>query len=170
MNPSSGAMTHERLIKKATNFLKYQKNCGVVLVEHVCATTGGEIPDVIGWKNRESYLIECKASRADFFKDRQKSFRDFGGHAEVQTCYAMGRYRYYFVPDGMIAPDEVPFNWGLVYLKGRIYQEIITCDHQLYQNESVINRDHPVRRHKPTLESLENEIRMLTSALRKQAS
>lgn len=157
--------THDKLVSKAANFLKYEKNCAVVLEEHDCATAGGEIPDVIGWKNRRSYLVECKTSRSDFFRDRKKSFRK-PGH-ELQTRYGMGWYRYYFVPEGLVKPEEVPENWGLVYLDGRSYKEIITCDQSLRDNPTVINTENPVRYNEQSEESLRNEIAMLTSALRR---
>lgn len=158
-------VSHDRLVEKAANFLKYQKNCRVVLEEFTAGTRGGEIPDVIGWKNRLSYLVECKTSRSDFFRDKKKNFRKFNPNNEYWNRYGMGIYRYYFVPDGLIEPDEVPDNWGLVYLEGRSYKEIITCDHALRDNPHVINRDNPVRYNEPTEDSLKNEIAMLVSAL-----
>lgn len=157
-------VSHDRLVDKAANFLKYQKNCRVVLKEHYAATFCGETPDVIGWKNCNSYLIECKTSRADYFADKKKKFRKFADNSGYFHKYGMGKFRYYFVPEGLVSPEEVPGNWGLVYLDGRSYKEIITCDHSLYENPTVINRDNPTRYNELSPEAYENEIAMLISA------
>jgi len=52
-------------------------------------------------------VVECKVSRADFLKDRDKPHRAAG-------C-GMGRFRYYLCPEGLISPDEILPGWGLVF-------------------------------------------------------
>ena len=66
-----------------------------------------ECPDAIGWSQRGSVLIECKASRDDFKADSKKYFRKNGE-------YGVGEYRYYMAPDGLINVDELPDMWGLI--------------------------------------------------------
>lgn len=79
--------------------------CSVILTE---ITTGAwESPDVLGWNGHFSVLLEAKVSRADFLKDKKKSFRGDPG-------LGMGRQRYFIVPSKLITVDELPKNWGLI--------------------------------------------------------
>ena len=57
-------LTHEYLNKRGAIFLKSEKHCGVVAVE-LKTWVVDSIPDVIGFKQDCSYLIECKTSRSD---------------------------------------------------------------------------------------------------------
>ena len=57
-------------------------------------------------------MIECKSSRAEFLVDQEKPFRK-------QPEAGMGCERFYLVPQGMIAPAELPAGWGLLECKGR---------------------------------------------------
>jgi hypothetical protein len=109
-------MEHSELIKRAAKWLtpKY----GVVLTEYHCWTT--EIPDVLGFRNRESILIECKVSRSDFFHDQKKAGRNNGARH-------FGNKRYYLVPDGMVAPNEIPSGWGLLYAKKNSFKKVIAA-------------------------------------------
>lgn len=102
-------LTHDDLTHIAYRWLK-NKSYGLVLCEFVTATS--EIPDAIGFKYHYSCVIECKVSRADFLRDKKKHFRHYGG---------MGNYRYYMAPVGLIKPEELPENWGLIEVteKGR---------------------------------------------------
>lgn len=104
-------MTHAELVEIAARWLRSAKRCGVVLTE--AAGGGLEIPDAIGWRlgGRMSYLVECKASRADFLRDAQKPFRGPGR--------GVGQSRLYLAPAGMIRPDELPERWGLVEVSGQ---------------------------------------------------
>lgn len=157
-------MSHDKLVEKATNFLKYQKNCSVVLKEFHAATRGGERPDVLGWKGGTSYMIECKTSRGDFRADRKKSCRKFNPNNKYWNKYGVGVYRYYFVPEGLIEPTEIPNNWGLVYLDGRSYKEVISSDVS-YHAKNKINEE--PRYNEPTKASLKNEILTLSSLVRR---
>jgi hypothetical protein len=71
----------------------------------------GEVPDVIGWKGAFSWLVECKVNRSDFLRDRRKPWR-----TTPET--GMGFRRYYMVPLGLVAPVEVPKDWGLIVARG----------------------------------------------------
>ena len=104
-------MTHAQLVRLAEQWLRRRYRCGIVLSEQSCAS--GETPDVIGWKNScRSVLIECKVSRADFFADREKSWRR-------NPENGMGCERFYLAPQGLIEKQEVPKYWGLLECKGR---------------------------------------------------
>jgi hypothetical protein len=76
------------------------------------ATLAREQPDVIGWACNESTLLEVKVSCADFLRDKKKLSRKHPHHA-------VGNYRYYFAPKGLLSPDEMPEGWGLVEADGR---------------------------------------------------
>jgi len=71
----------------------------------------GEIPDAIGFRtaaeDEGSVVVEVKVSRGDFHADRAKAHRKEG-------ALGMGLYRYYFAPEGIISPQELPQGWGLV--------------------------------------------------------
>lgn len=98
-------MTHSELVQVAASQLKRWR-CLPIITEMHCANTYGEIPDAIGWLSRASILIECKTSRADFLRDRDKIFRryhDFG----------MGDIRFYFTNPGVIHEDDVLAGWGV---------------------------------------------------------
>lgn len=100
-------MTHDELAEIASNWLK--KRCGVVFKEMKSNTLHGEIPDVIGFKSHESTLIECKVSRSDFLKDKKNIFR-------INPDIGMGDFRFYCCPNGVITKDDLPKNWGLLYV------------------------------------------------------
>lgn len=98
---------HQQLVVAGRAWL--ERRCHVVISEMASQT---EEPDVIGWRQEGSILIECKASRADYRADIDKLFR-------LQASTAMGRLRYYLVPKGLITVDEVYSGWGLLEWGGR---------------------------------------------------
>ncbi len=116
-------MTHDELVIRAEKWLRGTKHCGVVLAERRC---GGahEIPDAIGWaKSFWSILVECKTTRSDFFRDRDKMSRRLAlankadvehGREPFGGDFGMGQRRYYMTPEGLVRPDELPPGWGLV--------------------------------------------------------
>jgi len=112
----SKKITHEHLVKKAGNWLKYKCGCRVILLEHVAYTFYGEIPDAIGWRQGGSILVECKTSLADFKADAKKRHRRRGPHGK--NC-GMGNWRFYIAPPGLIKADMLPEGWGLYELHGR---------------------------------------------------
>ena len=110
---------HRRLCELGAKFLhkgptgsfKLQK-CPFVAIELV--TTIQEIPDIFGWDYWSTTLIEVKVSRTDFLNDSKKPFRQ---HPEQ----GIGMKRLYLCPEGLIAPEEIPERWGLLYEnKGKI--------------------------------------------------
>jgi hypothetical protein len=103
-------MTHAQLVQKAIAWLRLYR-CGVVLSEQACLS--GEISDAIGWKRAcHSVVVECKISRADFFADREKPFRQ-------KQELGLGCERFYLIPAGMLRPEEMPIGWGLLELHNR---------------------------------------------------
>lgn len=105
-------MTHAELCERGERWLR-SKGCRVVLREPFkAAVRTGEQPDVIGWRDGYSILIECKTSRADFLADRNKRFRAENG------C-GMGDARLYLAPVGVISVRDLPFGWGLLEIDGK---------------------------------------------------
>jgi len=94
-------LTHKDLVNKAFAWAKGKYE--VVVKER---QGGWEIPDVMGMNLRSSVMIECKVSRADYFRDRKKPSRRSGDMP--------GNWRLYCVPSGMIKPEELPDGWGLL--------------------------------------------------------
>lgn len=99
-------MTHAELVARAARWLKNTVACGVVLAER---HAWGESPDAIGWKLGVSFLVECKATRADFFADSKKQWQRY-------PKKGMGNRRYFMVPAKMVRLDEVPALWGLPWV------------------------------------------------------
>lgn len=96
--------SHDDLVEMARKWL--WKKCCIVVTEMSIAYGEGEIADAIGWDYCGwSIVIECKASRADFLKDRKKLSR---------TGIGMGDAKYYLTPKGIISTDELPNGWGLL--------------------------------------------------------
>ncbi len=100
--------SHSELVKKAAEWLKKQRNTAVITE----VKAGREAADAFGWRSGNSTLVECKASRADFFADRKKAVRTHG-------YMAIGRKRYYLCPEGMVSPDELLHGWGLLEINGK---------------------------------------------------
>lgn len=100
---------HEQLTQRAEQWLYQRGGCGVVLREPFRAHTHtGERPDAIGWREGLSVLVECKASRSDFFADGQKPFRQ-------DPALGAGDWRFFLCPPKLIYPEEIPQDWGLLW-------------------------------------------------------
>ena len=113
---------HLELFQLAGQWLKKHSkniivpNCSTVVVDMVTAVQ--EIPDVLGWCSWCSVMIEVKVSRTDFLKDAQKSFR-------INPSTGVGNLRYYLCPVDLINANEIPENWGLLYVTPNNKIEII---------------------------------------------
>ena len=109
-------MTHDQLVQIAKRWLSKVRKCGVVIAELKSYTA--EIPDVIGFRDGGSILIECKLSRADFLADAKKPFRTDPGQG-------MGTYRFYLCPTGIITIEDLPDKWGLLWVdeKGKCHMQ-----------------------------------------------
>lgn len=103
--PNAKAFTHTKCVAAAALYIS--KRYPVTLPEFF--THNAELPDVIGFKNTDSVVVECKVSRGDFFADRKKSFR-------IKPEEGMGDWRYYCCQKDLIRKEEVPDGWGLLYV------------------------------------------------------
>ncbi|GAA4391764.1 hypothetical protein [Hymenobacter koreensis] len=101
-------MSHDELVEIAYRWVLRQGHAGVAFKEMVCASNGGEIPDVLAIGGRVgSIVIECKASRSDFLADRKKFVRLY------PEC-GMGTHRIYCAPEGLLKLEELPDKWALL--------------------------------------------------------
>ena len=99
-------MDHKDLVQHAARQLRTW-GCRPVVSELVTCNSTGETPDAIGWTCRASVLFECKASRADFLRDRDKLFRF---HLPDR---GMGDWRFYLTNPGVVlSVEELPSGWG----------------------------------------------------------
>ncbi|HBC3825514.1 TPA: hypothetical protein KD852_003697 [Vibrio parahaemolyticus] len=94
--------------------IRWMKKQGFSVVASNIRTTGSrEIIDAIGFRDSCSIVIESKVSRSDFLADKNKPERQDGAKA-------LGTYRFYICPVGLIKPDEVlARGWGLLYSDGK---------------------------------------------------
>lgn len=112
--------THKQLTEIAVKWLKRshsQKGPGCHVAVSECRSGwSDEIPDAIGFraagKNDGSVIVEVKISRSDFLADAKKPHRN-------GSVIGLGNWRYYLCPEGVIRPDEIPTNWGLLYVNNR---------------------------------------------------
>lgn len=144
-------MTHGELCLRADKWLQ-QQGFSVTLHDGFSAwTTHGEQPDVIGWRDSVSCLIECKTSRADFHADKKKPFRE-------RPDIGMGDWRFYLCTPGVIAVDDLPAGWGLLYCHPKKIQKV----HGFPPNTMWVER-------RPFDGNKRSETMMLRSALRRFA-
>jgi hypothetical protein len=107
-NNERNTVDHQNLVVLAARWLETKKRCSVVITEMTGGST--ETADAIGWRRHTSFLVECKTSRSDFHADKKKiSRRD--------PFHAIGEWRYYLVPAGLVAVEELPAQWGLLEVR-----------------------------------------------------
>ena len=103
---------HNELVARGKRWLRNQ-GCRVILADPFRANVpSGEQPDVIGWRDGLSILLEAKVSRSDFMADRSKKFR-------VSPELGMGDWRYFLCPPDVIKPDDLPQGWSLLWAHER---------------------------------------------------
>lgn len=140
---------HADLVLMADKWL-WRQNCGVVFRDAFRPSVySGERPDAIGWRHGISILVECKASRADFFADRSKPFR-------INPIVGAGDWRFYLSPKGVISPTELPTGWGLLYANGKRIEPVCGVPGN---TGWFVNR--------PFVGAKESEVQMLYAALRR---
>lgn len=96
-------------------------SCRWVAVEMVCVGSPCH-PDVFGWGDGTGtgfagVQIEVKMSHSDFLADRKKAFRD-------DSYFDLGYVKYYCCPQGVIKPDELPDEVGLLYENGGVIEVV----------------------------------------------
>lgn len=116
------ALSHDQICKIGCTFLK-ERGCNLVTNQPYCYANS-ESPDAIGFHTSyESHLVEAKTSKADFLSDKNKYFR-------INPEFGMGVMRWYMCEPGVIKPDELPENWGLVYVQNGVREIIVEAKPQ----------------------------------------
>lgn len=100
-------LSHDKLVDIGRRYLF--RHHPIVVTE--LSNGGSETPDVIGWANGTSVLIECKISKSDYYSDRSKFFRR-------NPSMGIGDFRYFLTPKGLVDPEYVPCGWGLLETSG----------------------------------------------------
>ena len=109
--------THQELVERAARWVTKHCRCHVVLQEFKCFAA--EIPDVIGFSNYRSVVVECKVSHSDYLADLKKPH-----HQKVQK---LGNLHYYLTLPGLIQPQELVNGWGLLYAQPHKIEKIQEC-------------------------------------------
>lgn len=109
---------HYKLCQEGAKWMKRQRFSGYKYIAVELVSIAAENPDVWGTNGYQSTMIEVKTSRADFFKDKGKYCRTHQEHS-------VGNFRYYLCPDGVIQPNELPDNWGLLWWDGDQIKDMI---------------------------------------------
>ena len=58
-------------------------------------------------------------SRSDFHRDKKKHFRR-------NPWQGMGQERWYLTPAGLLKPSDLPEDWGLAEVRGKVIRKIVT--------------------------------------------
>jgi len=146
-----GGMTHADLIVRAERWLRNTLHCRVILTELTAYTRSGETPDAIGWVRGHCILVECKSSRADFRADQRKPSRPRA------LFPALGNWRFYMTPPGLLDGLTLPDGWGWYEVRGR---RVWHAGGMKYRNASSY----------PLASDAPSEIAMLISALSRKGA
>lgn len=138
-------MTHDELVLRGEKWLRNTEErclgmplangstcyssarCSTIVAELV--THASETPDVIGWRDGRSVLLECKTSKSDFRADQKKLFRRIPGAG-------MGDCRFYLTPPGLLVPQALPGNWGLIEVHGN---RVVVLKNAIFQESCAEN-------------------------------
>lgn len=109
-------VTHELLVQRAVLWLRKPMRCPVVFAE--ITTAACMTPDAIGWRyGSQCILVECKRTRSDFRADAKKMHKRFGA--------TPGHLRFYMTPAGLLRPEQIPADWGLVEVDGKRFSVVV---------------------------------------------
>ena len=109
-------ISHGQLVDLGSRWLR-MNGFGVVSTD-LSFTGLGAKPDAIGFRTSCSAIVVAMTTRTDFAADARKPWRT--------DAPALGVYRFYLCPEGLIAPEEVPERWGLLYeIKGKVKNIVV---------------------------------------------
>ena len=122
-------LTHKLLVELAAKRIKtHIDSISLVLTE--LKSFAGEIPDVIAFRYDKTILIECKTSRADFLRNKNKNW-----YKNAQGYKALGHYRIFFAPEGLIKTDELPALWGLITVSEHLVTKVEVEPRLFYESD-----------------------------------
>lgn len=114
-------MTHRELCLFGAQYMKSKGTYEYGKAKYVVCELEriGECPDVFGFGGgRYTQLIEVKVSRADFFSDKHKYWRQ-------NPLSGLGMMRSYLCPKNVIKVEDLPLDWGLFYIDDKYKIECI---------------------------------------------
>lgn len=138
---------HDELCLRGEKWLA-SNGCKVIIRDPFRCPANREQPDVIGWRDSISIVVEVKTTRSDFHKDKAKIFRQNGD--------GMGDWRFFLCPPKLITIDDLPEGWGLLWATPKLIKKV----HGVPPN----TRWH---RSKPFTGNKLNENKLLVSAMRR---
>lgn len=158
-------MTHAELIARGYRWLIRTVGCGFAFRELTC-THLNETPDVIGFANGYSVLIECKTSRDDFRRDAVKVFRRFPEQG-------LGNYRFMLTAPGLLRTEDfvgIYEHWGLLEVSSGV--RIIRPATGWYTSSEWLRRGRNGHKYRgvsayPPAVTAPNESLLMQSALRR---
>jgi hypothetical protein len=143
-------LTHHDLVESAYKWVLKNGSCGVAFKELYTLCNNGEYPDVIGFGGwGHSVLIECKMSRSDFAADKKKPFR-------IYPDLGMGSYRFYCTPKNLINIEDLPNDWGLLWVDEKLKAR---CIYKLAKGNLMLGQ--------PLSKNIKAEHELMYSALRR---
>lgn len=101
---------HEEIVAASVRWLR-RNGCAAILCDPFKAGLR-EQPDAIGWRDGISLVVEVKASRSDFLADAKKPHR-------IDPADAVGDWRFYAAPAGVVKVEDLSAGWGLLEWDGR---------------------------------------------------
>lgn len=105
-----------------------------VVTTEIRAYGSREEPDVLAFRGQCSMLIEAKTSRADFLADFKKPER------QNDTGTGLGVYRLYLCPAELLAVEDIPKKWGLLWARGKRIEAIRMPLGNIWPNHSTAQR------------------------------
>lgn len=148
---SENMLTHHELCEIGCRFLK-TNGFRIAYTDQLRAWTSyGEQPDVIGFRNGASCLLEAKCSRSDLLADRKKPFR-------IDPSKGMGDWRFMICVPGIVDVGDLPQGWSLLH----VLQDKVIKVHGWPANWSWVNQES-----KPFQANKQAECDTLYSALRR---
>lgn len=104
-------LTHDEIALVASKRLKDMGY--IATLANVTSASAGEQPDALGVNSAGmTFLVEAKVSRSDFLADKKKPWRKEG-------MAALGNYRAFITPKGLLKPEEIPYGWQLWEVHGK---------------------------------------------------
>lgn len=122
-------LSHSELVLIGSRWLKTVKKMPVIATE-LTVSGSREIPDVLGFRSTLTILLEAKATRCDFLRDKYKPERK-------GTLVGVGNYRAFICEPDVIAIDDLPPRWGLLHVINKQVHEIVFPKGNMFADESL---------------------------------
>ncbi|WP_207430519.1 hypothetical protein [Sabulibacter ruber] len=103
-------MTHKDLVEIAYKWVLKEAGCSIAFRDFVDVHQSEQFPDVVGVGSfGKSVAVKVDVSRHYYLQTISKEVWQ-------NPEKSMGRFRFLCVPTDLIKPEELPANWGLIYV------------------------------------------------------